>query len=361
MALLRDMRDWARLQQFSNRYGYHGVSHPDEVFERAMRLADVVDHYGIIVDRLALGIAAYCHDVDFGLDPRDIWIVENGVHRQAASKEDVSRYLTTQELRRRGCTDRLIKLVDGCIAGTNPLNPLDGVEAQILAAADIQPVGVGTPAEFLANTRKLQRESRALTGKNSTLANFLRGSVNYLGLFTSRRIQLTPRYYSANGRSAWHEGAFRNMLAALETVNAKAPRVIGHVSERPLSLNPGYDDDPENTVLLIIQNNPQGGIRWMRQQLADQARVAPMIAGIPTERSAISVPDGSVDMLHVDGFQRILPEELRRVLRQRQGSGVHVHLSDQAVGSRTGEAMMAHHGFRLVNRDPNGETYALAG
>lgn len=192
--------------------GYHTLEHRNEVMEDRRRIGCRVLRYGFEPDDDIGDTAAAWHDAAIALIPKDVMTKQDGAWEPASCSEEVASAMFDNEAQRLELPEDFRWGVRGAIMGTSPSGALDSLEAKLLAAADTKGVGFGSYEQFVGNTHKLWHEAKWRGAKQIDWEDFVVGSINYLGLFMSRNIHLTPEYLDGHGRSAWHLGAVNNIL-----------------------------------------------------------------------------------------------------------------------------------------------------
>ena len=234
--------------------GFHVGEHRLEVLDAAQVLSALALSQGIQVDGQVVVLAANWHDAGMALSPNDVYIHEDNGVRPAHSSEEIAAELFDRAGQRVGAPKRLIHAVKGAIVSTNPMVPPKSTEAKILAAADVHGVGFDPYDEFVSNTRALWDEAKWRQARDIDWPDFVRGSMQYLGLFIARDIRLTQRYFDEQRRSAWHLGAVENILGLSREVWDDDTTTQGTwIDARRLDLR--FGDDTESVAISMPVNN----------------------------------------------------------------------------------------------------------
>jgi hypothetical protein len=322
--------------------GYHTWQHALEVFDRTRLIGNRLQKLGIPYNRKATDYAALLHDILYGL-PAPMYLVPLATgFRSATSKEEVATVVARYLLEKLHVDGRTIDISCSAIMGTHPDTPLTHIEQMVVAAADLNIVVPFTV--FRAQSETLRKEAAQLSGVGQILpTEFYRGSINYLGRYLMRRIQLTEEYFTSGGQSAFHLGALANIVQ-LARRTWKNGRVVGEVAvgKTPLILSEQYrlaDDD----LFIRVDLNPRDPLlptfHHLQADYKARGLMAPMTVFIPREERALSIPDRALDRLYLNNCwlrtlerQNIFPlTELVRTLRP--GGDLSVVETYQSEGS----------------------------
>lgn len=200
---------------------YHNWDHAVQVHDKAMKLADLCESFGMTVKREALACACLGHDALFVIRPSVL---------KHATKEDVACQVIANTLLEMGAPKWFADEVQGIIVATkHGVAPLT-IEQKIIRAADLGNVG-GDYAQFRENTTRLFEEAKYLNEVTDSLATWTPKCLNFLAEFVWPFIQLTPAALDERNVSAWHTKAMANVRELLLEVQGPAAefKVIGAV------------------------------------------------------------------------------------------------------------------------------------
>lgn len=301
--MLRNFRDRTYLSD--EQAPYHGVSHPDVVWEKAQILIERCAHYGIPVDGEALRNAIDTHDALSHIPSRLLGY---------DSAERVASILTYHFLIGCGYSEAAARKSSDIVMATNPDVRPTTPEEIIIRAADLWNIG-SHYHEFKAASLALHREAMNTARLELPFNSWIRGSFGYLTKFLWPMLELTPECRDAQGRSTWHTNAIRNLSTLWrETFGEETPVVA--------ELFPYGDAKPTMPVkAFYIAIHPdetvrQGSIGGLSSAASAQQGAA---FSVPGERGAFPIPDETCDRVicHEASF-----ESLREALRVTRRGGV---------------------------------------
>ncbi len=278
--------------------GFHSPEHRERVIEEAQHLTSVAIRSNLQPNCDVVNLGAAWHDAGTAICPDDFEVKGEEGWRPAKHSEEVAAELFRRAAERVNVPINLARGVCRAILSTNPGIPPKSVEAKIVAAADLHGVGFDNFNDFVANTRSLWNESQWRNGQTSDWPDFVRGSINYLGLFTGRKIQLTQEFFDTARRSAWHVGAVNNIVGLARNALGDIQTVLETDEESPNCL-----------LLRIIQQS-------------DNQQVGEMKATIPVSGKSLSIPDGIVNELRIKGRLSSLPWPISETERVLGGTGL---------------------------------------
>ncbi len=304
---------------------YHNFNHACQVVERCHHLADRVERRGHTVDRTALVVAALGHDIFFPLEPTIFQFNDHGREWSPKNKEELAAHLTDFYRGRAGIEWHEAQSVKKIILATNPHTKLETVEQMILAAADLHGVGFDDPVTFLNASRQLHEEAQHLTGETIAPHIFYRQAIWYLGLFSKRRIALTPHYFDRRQRSAWHVGMLVNIQTLAHMLypdNRLEVRVEVGCGKAPLALEPTMTiKENELYVAIDSPSNLEVAYPHLDQRHQTLKLPRPMTTCVPMEAEALSVPSNFAHQVMMANvlLDRHQPsaKEVARILRRR--------------------------------------------
>jgi HD superfamily phosphodiesterase len=310
---------------------YHNWGHAMLVCARASELAKRVIASGREVDLDVVAAAAYCHDIAWALDPTTLRGRE-----KMPNRESLAAAFAASILSRLGAHDDFIGRVCGAILATVVGAEMRTLEEMILRAADL--AGIAMPYDrYSLEGRMLEEEQAILRGDGSTnSAVFARGTALLLGEYTWPRIQLTEHYFDVDGASRFHRRALGNILRGVREKMGSGIEVVGEFEcgKTPSMLSSGHD--LEGTVFVgwdTVQTNLRHALALARAKANGGPR--PVMLAMPSERRAISLPNGVLDVLYVSdhladvlrGFPMV---EFTRVLKR----GGRLSLTEASGGNR---------------------------
>lgn len=283
--------------------GYHVVEHAFHVYDRCIQFINRLRRYGISItreDEEEILLAALLHDMLFGLSPTDYFIEEEGRFRPSSSKEETSKVAGIKLLLRQGVPIERAQRIGEIVMGTHPLSPLTSTGQMVLAAADLDIAG--PLDQFRRGTETLRREAAMLQGRRFiSREQFLRGSVNYLALYLTRMIAMTPEAWTSEGQSEFHLRAVGNIVGSLRQIYTgdRALVTIGELGcgKSPIIADPGTDV-PVNSLYIGIDRQSEvllPALTQIKQTAVATKRVVPMALALPGAERAISLPGDSLD------------------------------------------------------------------
>jgi len=285
---------------------YHGVSHPDVVWEKAKLLIDRCKQLGIAVDTKSLHDAIELHDALSHVDPKLLGF---------SSSEHLAATLTERFLVSVGHSQETAHTVGSIVMATNPDVRPRTPEEIIIRAADIWNIG-NDYKEFVDATRSLHQEAMNRRQEEIPFKSFLVGSYGYLQKFLWPMLELTDTARDSEGRSVWHVNALRNLSQQWrDTFGDETPVVAelfptGAISPYPatqphtfyIAMHP--DEEHRKDALEITRNSIKGcnGAAFV----------------IPSTESAFSLPDNTCAsvILHEPS-----PASVREALRVAKNGG----------------------------------------
>lgn len=318
--ILERFRDVCRVGYLQLEPSYHNFEHALDVERTAQELADIVRRNGTKVDLNLLRAAAWGHDLRFDIDPATFSVADEGSWRSTTCKEEVAAHMSANALYELGASAQFAYAVKQAIMATNPAYGFSSVEGMLLAAADLRLVGHGSYRSFLANGELLRLEAERLSGRPISPKSMACGAASYLGLFTARRIMLSPNYFTEDGRSAWHMGAITNICRMVrDKRDDPQTRVIAELSDSSLPLaavGSGPSFSPTDIYIFV-------GRTWKKRKTAlaslgnafKRWGLEPLIAlSLPVEEGVISCPSRLFDEIYVPAGEayRYAVEEVDR-------------------------------------------------
>jgi hypothetical protein len=301
--MLRNFRERTYLSD--EQAPYHGVSHPDAVWEKAKILIERCEQHGIPVDGEALRNAIDTHDALSHIPPRLLGF---------DSAERVAAVLTYHFLLGCGYSEAAARKSSDIVMATNPDVRPTTPEEIIIRAADLWNIG-SHYHEFKAASLALHREAMNTARLELPFHSWIRGSFAYVAKFLWPMLELTPECRDAQGRSTWHTNAIRNLSTLWrETFGKRAPVIaefFPHGDSTPTI--------PAQAFYIAVQ--PEEHVR--RGSLGALASAAAAQQGaaftVPGERGAFPIPDETCDRVicHEPSF-----DSLREALRVTRRGGV---------------------------------------
>ena len=258
---------------------YHGVSHPDAVWEKASILIERCERLGISVDKVSLHYAIELHDALCHLDPTLLGF---------SSAEQLSAVLTQRYLVSRGYSQEAANTVSTIIMATHPDVRPRTTEEIIIRAADIWNIG-STYQGFVQASRALHQEAMNAKQTSIPFESFLQGSYGYLQKFLWPLLELTPEARDSEGRSVWHMNAMRNLTRQwTETFGPETPVIAEFFPEGEIS-----SSRLTGRHTFYIAMHPDEQCR--KDSLGTTKRAVADLKGaafvIPASPSAFSLPD----------------------------------------------------------------------
>jgi hypothetical protein len=278
---------------------YHGVSHPDHVWAKALILVERCAAHGIPVDGDALRNAVELHDALSHVPPRALGF---------DSPESLAAALTFRFLVDCGYSEANASKVSGIVMATNPEIRPTTTEEIIMRAADLWNVGANY-TEFKAGSLALHQEAQITKRAEIPFSSWLRGAFLYLGRFMWPMLELTPEARDDNGRSVFHTNAVRNMVTLWrETFGDTAEVVAEFVPSGEITAKLS---EPQSFFIAI---HPDEKARKDALELLNKAAISVNGAALAVPGSAgrFPLPDGMCSTVRChDASLESLTEALR--------------------------------------------------
>lgn len=182
---------------------FHGKRHPYQVAEDSTRFIKRIEHEGGTVNKDALYVASLLHDI-FYKAPYE----KSGF----SSREHLAGHRAYEFLRTIGADEDFARLVEKTIYATDFRTTATTLEEKVMKAADLFNVG-DLYTLFRENAHLLHEEQQLVTGTTSSFSSFVKGAINYLGLYAFREIDASQWARLPNGASEWHIGFVQNAIA----------------------------------------------------------------------------------------------------------------------------------------------------
>ena len=198
---LRHFRECTYLTD--ERAPYHGVSHPDKVWEKALILINRCETYGIAVNGDDLRNAIELHDALAHLPARMLGF---------NSAEELAAKVAFHFLQGCGYTEAAASRISNIVMATNPdVRPVTREEI-IMRAADLWNIG-SSYTEFREASHALHQEAINSARRDIPFTCWARGAFLHLQRFLWPMLELTPEAKDKVGRSTWHTNAARNLTS----------------------------------------------------------------------------------------------------------------------------------------------------
>lgn len=314
---------------------YHGVSHPDVVWEKASLLIEQCERNNIPVDKASLRDAVELHDALCHVDPKLLGF---------SSAEHLAANLTQRYLICCGYSQETAQRVGEVVMATNPDVRPRTPEEIIIRAADLWNIG-GDYQGFVDASRALHREAMNTRRAEVPFESFLQGSYGYLQKFLWPMLELTPNARDQDGRSVWHVNAMRNLsrqwkdtfgeetpvVAEFFAKGAIAPRVATEPRTLSISMHPDEERRREALELTKEAVRLQNGAAFV----------------IPSTSSGFSLPDGLCDSVVIHDSSI---EAVREGLRVCKTGGSIILNASHGLDPKICEIAKA---FRCVTLEPS--------
>ena len=196
---LRNLR--ARTYLPDEQAPYHGISHPDRVWESAQVVAKRCAELGIHVDGDALRNAIELHDALSHVPPQFLGF---------DSPERVAATLTFRFLLSCGYSETSAGQIRDIVMATNPEVRPSTTEEIIIRAADLGNLGASY-REFRESSLALHQEAQIAKRAEIDFSHWLQNGFLYLSKFLWPMLELTLQARDNEGRSVFHTSALRNM------------------------------------------------------------------------------------------------------------------------------------------------------
>ena len=181
---------------------FHGKRHPFQVAEDSTRFIKRIESEGKTVNRDALYVASFLHDI-FYKAPFE----KSGF----SSREHLAGHRSYEFLRTVGAEEDFARLVEKTIYATDFRTTARTLEEKVMKAGDLFNVG-DLYTLFRENAHLLHQEQQLVTGTSSSFSSFVKGAINYLGLYAFREIDASQWARLPNGASEWHVGFVQNAM-----------------------------------------------------------------------------------------------------------------------------------------------------
>lgn len=217
---LRHFRE--RTYLTDERAPYHGVSHPDKVWEKALILINRCEKYGIAVNGDDLRNAIELHDALAHLPARMLGF---------NSAEELAAKVAFHFLQGCGYTEAAASRISNIVMATNPdVRPVTREEI-IMRAADLWNIGSSYP-EFKEASHALHQEAINSAGRDIPFTCWARGAFLHLQRFLWPMLELTPEAKDEVGRSTWHTNAICNLTSLWRETYGKDKPIVAEFFPR---------------------------------------------------------------------------------------------------------------------------------
>lgn len=274
---LRHMREQTYLPD--EQAPYHGISHPDVVWEKATLLINRCEASGIPVDKKSLRDAVELHDALCHVDPKLLGF---------SSAEHLAATLAQRFLLSCGYSQDAAQKVGTIVMATHPDVRPRTPEEIIIRAADIWNVGNDYQG-FVDATRLLHKEAENRHGEEIPFERYLVGSYGYLQKFLWPMLELTEAARDSEKRSLWHINAIRNLSRQWrETFGNETPVIAEFFHNGPISPYPASQPHTFYIALHPDENRREEALEINRKSITESNGAAFVI---PATDSGFSLPD----------------------------------------------------------------------
>lgn len=294
---LRNMRERTYLSD--EHAPYHGVSHPDVVWEKATILIARCERLGIAVDTLSLRDAIELHDALCHLDPKLLGF---------SSSEQLAATFTQRYLICCGYSHESATKVSDIVMATNPEVRPRTTEEIIIRAADLWNIGSDYQG-FLEANRALHQEAMNARRAEIPFESFLRGSFEHLQKFLWPMLELTPEARDNEGRSVWHMNTMRNLSRQWrDTFGEEVPVVAEFFAEGAISPRPAVKPNTLYIAMHPDEESRKAALEITRQAVAGHHGAAFVIPGT---KAGFSLPNDTCSTVilhdpHLEAVQEAL-------------------------------------------------------
>jgi hypothetical protein len=278
---------------------YHGMSHPDRVWEKARVLIERCAALGIPVNGDDLRNAIENHDALQFLPPHLLG---------CNSSEEVAALVNYHFLKGCGYTDTAVARISAIIMASHPDVRPTTPEEIIMRAADLANIGAHY-AEFTEASQALHREACTKTGHEIPFRTWMHGAFLYLERFLWPMLELTPAARDEHGRSTWHTNAIRNLSTLWRASYGEGLAIVAEFFPEG-AITPKMRSPSEFYIAL----HPDESARKASMEKLHAEAIATTGAAfaIPATRGAFPIPDETCS--HVISHDASL-ESLRESLR----------------------------------------------
>jgi hypothetical protein len=221
---------------------FHGKRHPYQVAEDSTRFVRRIESEGKTVNKDALYVASLLHDIFYKAPYEKVGF---------SSREHLAGHRSYEFLRSEGADEEFARLVERTIYATDFRTTALTLEEKVMKAADLFNVG-DLYSLFKENAHLLHEEQQLVTGNPSSFSTFVKGAINYLGLYAFREIDASQWARLRNGASEWHVGFVQNAVTLYmehKEGDARWQIIDGSAHERNAILDAIGDSD----TMYIIQ------------------------------------------------------------------------------------------------------------
>ncbi len=161
-----------------------------------------IESEGRTVNKDALYVASLLHDIFYKAPYEKVGF---------SSREHLAGHRSYEFLRTMGAEEAFARVVERTIYATDFRTTALTLEEKVMKAADLFNVG-DLYTLFKENAHLLHEEQQLVTGTPSSFSTFVKGAINYLGLYAFREIDASQWARLPNGASEWHVGFVQNAI-----------------------------------------------------------------------------------------------------------------------------------------------------
>ncbi len=314
--LAEDARVEARARAYYPLTDYHFYDgHVSTLLTHAnTHLLPAVRKAGLKFNERALKHGIQWHDALYPIDHTLLLNPETG--KPFSSKEELSAHVARHELRKLGLPEKHVQMVYDIIMATQPgVEPVT-IEQKLMRALDLHNLTYDYET-FSKNWDQLRQEAEHMRGMPINKRDWANSTASFLPLFLWTSIHLTEGYYNANGASAFHNAAIRNIVRKLrETIPGWPQRVIVEIGPNASPLTTRRKLSPK-TFYVGIDSDPQK----LRQALSLSREVyaptqkKPTVFFVPGEARSIPLDDKFAHEVVLHDTGELPLSEIGRVLK----------------------------------------------
>ncbi|MDP4039756.1 MAG: HD domain-containing protein [Candidatus Pacearchaeota archaeon] len=180
---------------------YHNFQHALDVAKKGLKISEICEKEGILVDKNVVYISLLFHDAGYH---------ENHIEKGFKTKEEYSAHLAENNLKDLGFNKSFIKKVKKAIISTHKDLKFSSTEEKIVRSADLSGLASGFPV-FLKNNKNLKKEFEMIHNIKISWDLWKEKTKEIIRFYLSQDIKLTSKYYNKKGKSIFHEKARKNL------------------------------------------------------------------------------------------------------------------------------------------------------